>query len=77
MSPEILWCVNTFAWSAIARMKRCVVAVGAASKSYSAVPVGASKTCVQNEFLQSLSVHSFVIAGESIVSLAFRKIHIN
>ena len=55
-------------------MEGGVVAICAASGPDRAVPVGAGETGIEYQFLQPLSVLPPIMAGESVVSLAFRKV---
>ena len=59
---------------AVSRMEGGVVAICAASGTDRAVPVGAGETGIEYQFLQPLSVLPPIMAGESVVSLTFRKV---
>ena len=65
--------MQTFAGSTIRWMKCSIIAICTAATAYFAITIRARKTCVQNYFLEALTIPTLEIADKGVVSLAVRK----
>ena len=65
--------VEAFAGSAVGWVKCCVVAIGTSPTSHLSVAVGAGKSSVQHNLLQTLPIFPLEISHERIISFPIRE----